>query len=207
MKKSKNFIINIIFLCIFIFVCIFFRNFILNNIIKTFALALWFFLRIFILSIDHAVIWGVMIFIIAVVFIHLEIFIPDNKSYSYQSENFYIKKIELWISYFSSKAYDLYKKKNLKSELTRMMVNLYAARKRIQTDFHLFDSFKKKEIKIPENIYEFIYTEEAKKSSFNLFRLYNRISGREAGEYYLKLEECLLFLENFMEIKNDNKSN
>ena len=83
-----------------------------------------------------------------------------------------------------------------------MMVYLYAARKRIPVDYHLFDAFKKKEIKIPENIHNFLYTENKKKFIIDIFKIYNRISGRESGEYYRKLEEYLLFLENFMEIKD-----
>ena len=205
--KIEKFILILIFLSILIFTCIFYRDFILENILKQLALMLWFFLRVFVLSIDQVIIWYIIIFIIAfVLFIRFGLNTSENELYLERIKNFYIEKFKSWESYFITDNYNLYNQKNLKLELIRMMVNLHAARKRISIDYHLFDAFKKKEIQIPENIHNFLYAENKKKFSINIFKIYNRISGREAGEYYRNLEECLLFLENFMEIKDDNKT-
>ena len=206
-EKIEKFILILIILSILTIVCILYRLFIFENILKPLALILWLFLRFFVLSIDQITIWFMMIFIIAfVLFIRFVFTTSDNESSQDIIINFYLQKFKSWKFYFGAENYNLQNQKDLKLELIRMMVNLHAARKRISVDYHLFDAFKKKEIQIPENIHNFLYAENKKKFCINIFKIYNRISGRQAGEYYRNLEECLLFLENFMEIKDVNKA-
>ena len=148
-----------------------------------------------------------MISVIAyILFIRSGLITSKSESYQENIKNFYAEKLESWKFYFAGDIYNLHTRKDLKQELIRMMVNLHASRKRIQVNYLLFDDFKAKKIQIPENIYNFLYAENTKKFSINISKIYKRISGREADEYYRNLEKCLLFLENFMEIKDDKKS-
>ena len=206
-EKIVKIILILLFLSILTIIFILYNTFILENILKPLALLLWLLLRIFVLSIDQVIIWGIMIFIIAyILFVRFISINSENETYQESINNFYTEKLSLWKFYFSGDIYNLQNQKDLKIELIRMMVNLHAARKRMPVDYHLFDSFKAKEIQIPENIYNFLYAENTKKFNINISRIYNRISGREAALYYQNLEECLLFLENFMELKDDNKT-
>jgi hypothetical protein len=204
MKKSEKLIILVIIICVLTIIFIVFRTFIQKEIFKPLALAFWLMLRVFVLSIDQAVLWWLMIGIIIIVFIfNLNLIKPPEEYQDIGLSSFHIHKYEIWESYFQIENHDLYKKDKLKKELARILVFVYATGKRLPVDYRLFDAFKNREINLPENIYSFLFTAEKKKSFFNLRNIYNKLSGREAGEYKRNLEECLIFLENFMEIHNE----
>jgi hypothetical protein len=202
MKKSDRLILLIILLCILIITCIIFRTFLLESVIKPVAKAFWLMLRFTILSIDQAILWGLMISVFVIIFIFsLNLIKPPGDYFDPGVAGFHLQRHEIWESYFIVENHDFYKRSKIKKELAKILVYVYAARKRLSADYRLYDVFKNREIELPENIYSFLFTEE--ESYFSLQKLFYKLSGREAGDYKRNLRECIVFLENFMEISDE----
>lgn len=207
MKKSNRRLLFLLFAGIILFICILFGPFILENILMPLSLVLWIFLRVFILSIDQKVIWGMMIFSVLIFFI---LRFDRSASPVEQSElldqNSSIKDLEFWRFYLSASPHKREELKDLKRKLAWKLVSIYASRKRIPANYEVFDAFKLCEIPLPEKVYSFLFADEKKKSWRDHRKWLRRISGRENIEYYQNLKYYLIFLENFMEIKNEQKS-
>lgn len=204
-KKSNQLLIYIIFIFFLLILIIIFRSFVLTYILKPFALLLWLFLRIFILSIDQKAIWAVLIIAITIFFIFKlnVLFLNYTENNNYPVINDYLKKLDYWRYCFSIKPYNLDEIKKIKKELIQMLVSVYASHKRISVNYELYESFKDKEITLPEGIYNFLYNEVKKNKFYNNWEWIRRFSKFDKETYYHGLEECLNYLENILEINNE----
>ena len=201
------FILTLFFVCTIL--SIIFRTFLLENFLMPLALLCWLLLRITVLSVDQAVLWNLLILLIAAVAIlRFQVFAAENKPQIRMTRNFYRHKLQLWKMYLTHPA-SRQENKRLKDKLVRLMAELYASRKRTDMNASLLNSFSDGEIPLPPQVYQFLYDHQKKpgKRVPSIRAVYKKLSGREKREYYKNLEEYLLFLENYMEIKDDCESN
>jgi hypothetical protein len=138
--------------------------------------------------------------------------VPTDQSLN---PNATLRTIETWRSLFTLIGYNNPEVKILKRELIRLLLSLYATKKRTTADYELFEALQKGEISIPENIHNFLFLEEPKesrrsiktwfKSIGNIPRVWvRRWRGQEAADYYRMIDEVLSFMETSLEMKNDD---
>jgi hypothetical protein len=204
MKKPNRRLFFLLFAGIILIICILFGPFILKNILQPLSLVFWVFLRVFVLSFDQTVIWGMMIFSILIFFI---LRFGRSDSPDEQNElpdpNSSMKNFDFWRLYLSARHHNRDELKGLKRKLAWMLVSIYASRKRIPANYEVFDAFKLCDIALPEKVYSFLFADEPKRPWWNYGKWTRRMSEREADEYYLDLKNYFIFLEEFMEIKNE----
>ena len=209
---KKPVIVGFIFL-LTLFLGMLFWQFILDQIIAPFSLVFWLLLRMFVLSIDQKYFWGIIIFIVLVFLYRL---LPAGQlapqAEAPRISNATMQTIETWRSMFTLVGYNNPEAKILKRELIRLLLSLYATKKRTTADFELYEALEKGEIPIPEDIRAFLFVEEpgrtqrslkewAKSIGSNLRNWKRRWTGQEAAEYYRMIEEVLSFMETSLEMK------
>jgi hypothetical protein len=201
MKITNRKIVVLIIAGITVFTCILFSSFIFENILKPLTLILWLFLRIFVLSIDQIILWIITLAIVISFFIYK---ISRIQSASIQNEssaawNIFERKLEYWKLYFSSNPHNPEDIKSLKNVLSRILVSVYASRKRIPANFIVYDAFKKGEIELPEQVYSFLFENEMKRKWFDPRTWISGFSRKKIIEYERGLEESLNYLEEFLD--------
>lgn len=206
MKKSNRLLFYLLFAIILLITCIIFAPFILENILQPISFVLWIYLRVFVLSVDQKVIWGIMIFAVLIFFI-----LRFGRSASpvelseLPDPNSSIGNLELWRLHLSIRHHNREEINDFKRRLAWMLVSVYASKKRIPADYEVFQAFKLSTIPLPEKLYSFLFADETKRSWYHRKWL-RRISRSEAVEYYRNLKDYLIFLEKFMEIKNEQRA-
>jgi hypothetical protein len=216
MKISRRVVSIILFGSIILLMGMLFSSFILKNIIEPTSLAIWVLLRIFVLSIDQKYYWGTIIFVAA---IFLFRFLPQGQTVVqpeyFPDSNATIKSIEYWRIVLTFTADNIHDEETLKRELIHLLLSLYASKQRISTNFILYEALKRGELPLPEDIHEFLFPDNSKKSkrAFDKFiqsirsaprKWMRRWSGQETAEHYRMINETLGFIEKSMEIKNDD---
>ena len=199
-----------------LFLGMLFWPFILDQIIAPVSLVVWLLLRVFVLSIDQKYFWGIIIFIV-LVFLYrlLPASQPVGPTDQSLNPNATLRTIETWRSLFTLIGYNNPEVKILKRELIRLLLSLYATKKRTTADYELFEALQKGEISIPENIHNFLFLEEPQESRRsiktwlqsigNIPRVWvRRWRGQEAADYYRLIDEVLSFMETSLEMKNDD---
>jgi hypothetical protein len=207
MRKSNQILLSLLAAGSLLFFGILFGSFFLENILRPLALTLWLFLRIFVLSIDQRILWGMMIFIIFLFFTLRLIRTAQTPEQSDPPDtNACINNLEFWRFYLSARPHDSGEKRLLRQKLIQMLISLYASRKRIEADYTVTVAFKTREIPLPDEVYSFLFDDETKKTWRSPRRWMQKLSGREASDYSRDLNETLHFLENFLEIKDEQES-
>lgn len=199
MTKSNGTIVVLVLLCLFVFLFIWFRTPVLDYILKPLADMVWIFLRFTVLRVGQYALWIIMIIAMVIAAFFAIYRTPQMPEYPDQvTNNFFKQRYEMWeLNLLRESAYN---KNTLKKEIIRMIVYKYAVRKRLDIDYRLFDEFKGRKIQLPAHVYDFLLREE-KDPFINLSDWLYTWSGRKARDYRRNLQECLLFLEKFMELE------
>jgi hypothetical protein len=216
MKFSRRLILSILFISLSLLVGIFFWPLILNEIIKPISMAVWLFLRIFVLSIGQKYYWSAIIFLVFIlIFRHLTKEEIPISSWDSKDSNDTLKTIQYWGSLFTMIDHEIRNEKALKRELARLVVSLYATKQRTSANFGLYDALQRGEIPLPEHIHTVLFLEEQKESRRSLRKLIQTVrktprkwicrwTGQETADNYQMINEVLSFIETSLEIKNDD---
>ena len=119
-----------------------------------------------------------------------------------KTENEYMSKLELWKLYFSTEINYIEDIMKTKRNLLRLLVSMYASKKRIQINYKLYESFENREIYMPDEIYSFIYGTFGKRGKISARRNFRKLTKKEAVRYYKELDVFINYLENYMESKH-----
>jgi hypothetical protein len=208
MKISLRLVLVLAVLCALVFLGLLNSSFVFENILRPLALTLWLLLRIFILSIAQGVIWGVVILAAAILFIYrfIQTGVSEGQT-EIKGANAALANLEFWKTSMSARPYYPDRIADLRKKLSQVLVSIYASRKRVPANFQVLEAFKSGEIPLPPGVYSFLFKEETKRPWHAFQKWLERILGRDIAGHYRKLEECLRFLENFMEVKNERKPN
>ncbi len=217
MSTSRRLILFIFLLAVLILLGVVFAPFVLSQIIQPFALVIWLLLRLFVLSIDQKYYWGLLIaagafFAIRRLILSLEADRPAGQSGAVTALS-----ADKWRSDIHYAASDIQERSAFKRELTRMFISLYTSRQQGAAYSEIHEALEQRQIPLPEGVYSFLFPhppqETGRPAILRWIRTIRRAprtwirqwTGQEAREYYQAVEEVLSFLENALEIKNDDR--
>ncbi|MBN2738170.1 MAG: hypothetical protein JXR70_14395 [Spirochaetales bacterium] len=198
---NNQVLIFLIILFFLLIVFIFFHAIIITKIFIPLGETIWILLNNTLFAIDQWVLWLLPIIVFPLVILFRLFNIPFHHSeLEPDLKHFYMNRYVSWKSNF--KAHTPYNREKIRKDLARILVFRYAIQKRLALDFTLYDDFKNKKIEIPEGIHHFLF-EECEKDRFNFEKLVYQLSGQEAKAFQTKIEDCLVFIENYMELTNE----
>ncbi len=221
MKLSRALVVGGFFLAVALFVGLLFWPFILNEILTPISLATWVLLRVFVLSLDQKYYWMAIIFVTAM-FLFLRLLPPSRptaQSEDARQLNAAMRTLDYWNSLFSLIDRRVQDDDMLKKGLARLLLSHYATQQHVLADFHLYDALKQRKIPFPEPIHAFLFAEEpqpqgqswaakirnlAQSMRDTPRRWIRRWTGQEAADRYRMVDEILCFMENSLEMKNDD---
>jgi len=217
MHRPPRLAIALIALAVAMLLCAMFWPFVADEIIKPVALLAWLLLRIFVLSIGQQTYWYGAVFVLL---LSLFRFWPgsfSNPPYEkYGVGNVAIKTYERWRSLFSLNDHDLHSLQNLRWELVRLLLSLYATKQHSDADLNMHESLQRREIELPDTIHTFLFPGElpARRRSV-LQRILDlwliplqwarrrAHQQRERVECRRRIDEVLSFLEESLEMNDD----
>ena len=122
------------------------------------ARALWFLLRLSVLSIDQGIIWALGL-LVAVVFlvIRLAQSLGTDPTPAAPPEERLPREAERWVSLFDSLTPDARFDRTLQRELVWTLVSVYTLKHRIPAGFEVADAFRKRQVPLPESVYRLLF--------------------------------------------------
>ena len=95
-----------------------------------------------------------------------------------------------------------------------MLASIYASKQRVQTSYEIVEALRDGQIPLPEHIHTFLFPEGSHRSGPSIKNVLltirhapskwmRRWTGQSAAEKYRNIEQVLSFMENSLEIKND----
>jgi hypothetical protein len=196
-----------------------FWPFIAAEIISPVALLAWLLLRIFVLSVSQQTYWYGAVFVLLFSLFRLW---PQSliKQPSFERRlggNFAVRTFERWHSMFSLSDDDLHsiRIRNLRWELVRLLLSLYATKQHSDADLKLHEALQRREIELPDTFHAFLFPGEplAKPRSF-LRRVqgfwllplkwtrHRALQQQKRTECYRRIDEVLRFLEKSLEMND-----
>jgi hypothetical protein len=219
MKYPKRIVISLLTAAILLFLGLLFWPFVINNVIRPIAQAVWFLLRILVLGIHQKYFWyAVIIVAFIVVFRLLPKAKPEIQSDNYSETNSTLINIGYWRVLFTYDGQNVQDVKILKRELMHLLSSLYASKQSVSNDYGIYDALQNGDIPLPENIYTYLFPQETPKSGRKLTKFFRSIqtaphswihrwTGQEKAEHYQMIDEVLNFMETSLEIKHDDRKN
>lgn len=220
MNRRQSLLIALIALTIVALTCVLFWPFIAAEIIAPIALLVWLLLRIFVLSIGQQTYWYGVVFLVLVSLFRLWPRSSAGRPFErHAGGNDAIRNFERWRSYFVLTDHDLQSLRNLRWELVRLLLSLYATKQHTDADLKLHEALQRREIganELPATIHAFLFPGEApaKPRSFFLQRLRDfwltplRWARRRAqlrqqrSECLRRIDEVLGFIEQSLEMND-----
>jgi hypothetical protein len=212
MSISKRVVVFLLSGIIILFIGMIFWPFILNDIIKPFALVIWLLLRIFVLSVDQKYFWAIVIFSIIIFLFRL---LPKEQdpvqSEAFSEENATVSNIKNWSILFAFSGQDVREDKVLKRELIHLLASVYASKRNTSTDFGIYDALMQGEIPLPEDICTFLFPKEQQASGSLIIKILHTIqntsrkwirqwTGQDKVDHDKMINEVLCFIETSLEI-------
>ena len=217
MNQPRRILIFSVFLGAILTLGMIFWPFVLEEILMPTALTAWFFMRIFILSVDQKFYWGVLILVGVVAFSRhlIHFFLFDDMDPQPKNE-VVLTDIDFWRSYFTLYGRDLNEQFMVKRELIRLLVSLYATKQGVTANFLVTDALKNGEIPLPGGVHSFLFDEELTQGRRSIKKIIKDIwfaprhwiderTGRKTAEYYRMVAEVLNFIETSLEMKKDDE--
>lgn len=216
MNRRQSLLIALIVLAIVALACVVFWPFIAAEIIAPIALLAWLLLRIFVLSIDQQTYWYGMVFVVLVSLFRLwPRDFAERPFERHAGGNVALRDLGRWRSYFELTDHDLQNLRNLRWELVRLLLTLYATKQHAEADLRLHEALQRREIALPETIHAFLFPADvpAKPRSYlqrvrdfwlaPLIWVRRRaLLRQQRAECLLRIDEILGFLEQSLEMND-----
>ncbi len=214
MNISRRTTVIVLFLGLFLVLGILVRSFILENVVKPFALVLWAIWRI-LLSVDQKYYWGLLIFSAMFYLFYRLSREPAVFKQSHQSNfNATLETVSYWRNSILFTSDEIDQANVLKRSLGDMLATLYAAKQPGTASFEIYAALKRRHLPLPEEIYDFLFPSELSGSVGPLKQVLLKIrqtpgkwmrrwTRRDLAEYYRSIDEVITFMETSMEIEHD----
>jgi len=218
MTNRQRLAIGLVSLVTLALLTVLFWSFIAAEIIAPVALLAWLLLRIFILSIGQQTYWYAAAFVLLLSLFRLWPKSPVNPPFErHAGGNVAIKTFERWRSMFLLTDHDLHSLRNLRWELVRLLLSLYATKQHSEADLKMHEALQRREIELPDTIHAFLFPGEtpAKPRSF-LRRVqdfwllplkwarHRALQQQARVECHRRIDDVLCFLEKSLEMNDDN---
>jgi hypothetical protein len=218
MNSPKRVVISLLITTIVLFAALLFWPFLLDNILKPTALAVWLLLRILVLSIDQKYFWYASAFVaVVILFRFLLQEHTATQSDTYTETNVTIRNIRYWRIMFTYNDRNIRDEKTLKRELLELLTSLYVSKQSMSNHFAIHAALKQSEIPLPRHIQAFLFSEEPSGSDGSIKKLLQSVrktpltwvrrwTGQEKTEHYQMIDELLSFMEASLETNNDDRA-
>lgn len=225
MTQRQRLALFFIFLGVLVFIGLLFTPFVSAYILTPLAMAGWFFMRIYILSVHQQVYWWIFISI-ALYWVGRRLVgsRPAAPPPLLTTPNDTLQAVEKWRStIFVSTSYPEMRHQ-LKLDLIQMLITLFSSRQQSVTYAEVFEPLKQRQIPLPDAVYDFLFAPEPVKPRLTLAqklralprtlpralaeaprRWWRRWSGQETAEFYQSVEAVLAFIESTLEIPYDDQ--
>jgi hypothetical protein len=225
MPKNKRTVLLTLIAVILLLLGLIFRQFVMDDIIMPVALVFWLLLRIFVLSIDQSIYWGVAI-LLAVVYVFYRVFQGQSgeQLVDMPDPNPILNNLEIWQTSIMLTSHQGGEKNFLKQKIASLLVSMYLSLHPNSANYQIYDALRQGQIPLPESVQAFLFKQELEEPRPSLFKdpvaaivsffrsihrgvqNWNRQrTGRDRTEYYQAIEEVLEFMENSLEMKDDDE--
>ncbi len=217
MKKSRR-ILFILFLGVNVLLGIVFAPFVMT-ILTSLAMAFWLFLRLTFLNIDQKYYWILLTFAGVILTLYRLGQILYNVEEEEPAEpiepNLMLGDINDWIIKIRLLETSEIEQCVTQQELADLLVSLFRSRISDTTPYEILTALKQRQIPLPEHIYQFVFTDRTTAANGprlqRALRLIQntprkwvrRWTGREKAGICQSIEDIISFMENSLEIKND----
>ncbi len=202
-----------------------FWQFIVDDIIVPVALVVWLFLRLFVLSIDQQVYWWALVLLGALLLL-IRLFAemsPVESLRQPSDSNAVLDRVAFWKTSILGFSPESWKSITIRRDLIWLLAGLYATRQPGSLNFEIEEILRERRIPLPEPVYAFLFAQappppppffkhplESIRHRLATLRQapqkwIHRWSGREKADYYVAIDQVLTFMENSLEIKNDDE--
>jgi hypothetical protein len=193
--KRERLLFLFIFIALLAVLALLFGPYVSEYFLKPLSQGLWLLLRIFVLSIDQRVLWGLMIFAVAIFFLVRPNRIPRPLYEEAEStRNAALRELERWRYLFADKPGSAREFGSLQRELAWTLCAVYASRKRIRADYEVRDAFAQRKIPLDEGIYAFLFAEAPAK-----------LRKLRRSKYDRDVEAYLDYSESQLEMRDDDE--
>ncbi len=204
---------------------IIFHQFVLENVLNPIALTIWLLLRISILSLDQSFYWGAGI-VIAFIYTIYRLLQSQTleQTIEISDPNPAVNSVEYWRTSILLSAHQAGDKSSLKKEMASLLVALYSPHRPDSASFQIYDDLAQGEIPLPPQIHTFLFPQEPapnpipftenplgaiqqwfQSARLSIQKWVRRRSGLEEAEYYQAIRLALDFMEDSLEMKNDDE--
>lgn len=194
-----------------------FWPFVVNNLIRPTALAIWLLLRILVLGIHQKYFWYAVILAAVLVLLRLLRQLPSESPPERPADaNSTLVNIAYWRSLFLYTGQNILEQKTLKRQLVHLLTSLCALQQGIPNDFRFHEALEQGTIPLPSTIHAFLFPQEppGPGGPIRTFlqsipkavrKRVRRWTGQEKAEHDQRIEEILHFLETSLEINHDDR--
>ena len=171
-----------------------------SGLVGSLALSAWLFLRVFVLSVDQAIYW--ILIICGAIFVLLarisQAWQAREQAEEPESGQGLVpsarpRRVEDWRSLLADMTKSPLDARLTRQDLLDLLVQAYALETRVSANYLVAEAYKRREIPMPEELHAFLFGEE--KGKRKIAR--ERVGRRDKAKYRRAVEICLDFLESY----------
>ncbi len=217
MSSRQRIALFLVFLGTLTFLGLLFAPFVIERILRPLAVAVWFILRIFILSIDQYVYWGIFV-LVAFIWIARRLVGRGSETGPFEvaGQNDAVLSIEKWFNRILLATNYLDMRQQLKNELLQMLVTLHSSRQQEATFSEVYEPLRQRQIPLPDPVYDFLFASPVQPKPQNFIqklisipdlprKWWRKWSGQETAELQQSVENVLNFMETMLENRDDTE--
>lgn len=212
MNKTSRLILFSLILGLLLFLGLVFAPWIVPNIVLPAALAVWLFLRIFILSIDQKYYWWALA-VGGTIWAFYRLFHSEEQAEQEEHilESDALSSWETWRMNLLFSKSESYERSRIKREMIVLLTSFYASRQHGASQAEMLHALEQRQLPLPDPFYNFLFPPEPEKpgrpslkTALQAFsracqRWYRRQIGQERAEFYQTIDELIEFMENSLE--------
>lgn len=215
MTDRQRVALLILIFAVIVFLGFLFAPFVIEHILEPLSVAVWLFLRIFILSIDQGLYWAFLI-LIALFWLARRLVVRGSEpvAMAVAAPNDAVLNIEKWFNSITLAVNYPNWRDQLKSELIQMLIGLFFSRQQEVTFPEINDMLRQRQIPIPDPVYDFLFASQAKDQPLTFVqkirslpalprKWWRRWSGRDTIEFHRSVDIVLNFMETMLENPDD----
>ncbi len=215
MTERQRVALLILILAVIVFLGFLFAPFVIEHILEPLSVAVWLFLRIFILSIDQGIYWAFLI-LIALFWLARRLVVrgAEPAALAVAAPNDAVLNMEKWFNSITLAANYPNWRDQLKSELIQMVIGLFYSRQQEVTYPEISDMLRQRQIPLPDPVYDFLFASQAKDQPLTFVqkirslaelprKWWRRWSGRDTIEFHRSVDIVLSFMETMLENPDD----
>lgn len=211
--KARRFALGLFLLGLLLFLGLLFSSWIVPHLLLPAATAVWFFLRIFILSISQESVWWLLTLAVAIWSIYRLTRRPapvaTKKTVIQQAAE---SSLRDWQEALSASTDEDRQRSLIQRKLLLLITSFYEAQQQDSNPVEIRLALEQRRLPLPDAAYQFLVQPEPAQPrrlswrglSRRCRRWVRRLTGRSTAEFQRMIDELILFLDPTMEKKNEH---